>query len=73
MVRTPGVCGGEPRIAGTRIPVRVVEAYRRAGATLKHLGEAFPEVPRAGLRAALRYAATNRTELSRLIRANETA
>ena len=30
---TPGVCGGDPRIAGTRIPVWTLEQYRRLGMT----------------------------------------
>ena len=28
---TPGVCGGEPRIAGTRINVRIIESYDARG------------------------------------------
>ena len=28
---TAGVCGGDPRIAGTRIPVWTLEHYRRLG------------------------------------------
>ena len=30
---TAGVCGGDPRIAGTRIPVWTLEHYRRLGLT----------------------------------------
>ena len=30
---TPEVCGGDPRIAGTRIPVWTLEQYRRLGLT----------------------------------------
>jgi uncharacterized protein (DUF433 family) len=44
---TPGVCGGEPRIAGTRIPVRTLEQYRRLGLTEAQILDAYP-----GLRAA---------------------
>ncbi len=28
---TPGICGGRPRIAGTRVPVHRVAAYFRMG------------------------------------------
>jgi uncharacterized protein (DUF433 family) len=31
--RTPGVCGGDACIAGTRIPVWVLEGFRRLGWT----------------------------------------
>ncbi len=46
---TPGVCGGDPRIAGTRIPVWTLEQYRRLGLSEAQILGAFP-----GLRAAER-------------------
>ena len=39
---TPGVCGGDPRIAGTRIPVWTLEHYRRLGLTEAQILGAFP-------------------------------
>ena len=44
---TPGVCGGDPRIAGTRIPVWTLEQYRRLGMTEAQILASYP-----GLRAA---------------------
>ena len=39
---TPGVCGGEPRVSGTRIPVWVLEQARRLGATDADLLRSYP-------------------------------
>ena len=38
---TPGVCGGDPRIAGTRIPVWTLEHYRRLGLSEARILDAF--------------------------------
>ena len=37
----PDVCGGEPRIVGTRIPVWLLEQARRLGASERELLEAY--------------------------------
>jgi uncharacterized protein (DUF433 family) len=51
----PGVNGGYPVIAPTRIAVRlIVEAYRETG-DLDEVAEAFPQLRPAQIQAALDY------------------
>lgn len=52
-----GVCGGEPVITGTRIPLRVVLAYLAAGHTEEQILEEFPILTREAIRAAIAFAA----------------
>lgn len=42
MESTPGVCGGEPCIVGTRIPVWALEQARRLGINEADLLRAYP-------------------------------
>ncbi len=42
IVRTPDVCGGDARVAGTRIPVWVLVQYRQLGATEADLLHMYP-------------------------------
>ena len=46
---TPDVCGGEPRIAGTRIPVWTLEQGRRLGASEAELLRDYPGLRRPTL------------------------
>ncbi len=39
---TPGVCGGEPRIVRTRIPVWILEQARRLGTSEADLLRSYP-------------------------------
>jgi uncharacterized protein (DUF433 family) len=70
---TPGVCGGEPRIAGTRIPVRTLEEYRRQGLSEAQILSAFPTLRAADLVNAWTYVAAHPDEIERDILANEGA
>ena len=70
---TPGVCGGEPRIAGTRIPVRTLEQYRRLGLTEAQILESYPGLRAADLVNAWAYVAEHPDEIERLIREDEEA
>jgi uncharacterized protein (DUF433 family) len=56
IVQTPGVCGGLPRIAGTRFPVWVLLSYRNRGMSDSELLEQFPALSRIDLAAAWRFA-----------------
>ncbi|MBK9056201.1 MAG: DUF433 domain-containing protein [Chloroflexi bacterium] len=42
MVSTLGICGGAPRIAGTRIPVWTLVQYRQLGSSGRLLQPAYP-------------------------------
>ena len=70
---TPGVCGGDPRIAGTRIPVWTLEHYRRLGLTEAQILGAFPTLRAADLVNAWIYVADHPDEIERHIRENEEA
>ncbi len=64
IVSTPDTCGGEPRIAGTRIKVRhVVGWVEVAGGSVAYVIEQFPHLTRAGIHAALAYYWAHKDEI----------
>ena len=70
---TPEVCGGDPRIAGTRIPVWTLEHYRRLGLTEAQILGAFPALRAADLVNAWFFVAGHLDDVDRQIRENEEA
>ena len=70
---TPGVCGGEPRIVRTRIPVWVLEQGRRLGLSEAGLLQAYPTLRADDLANAWNYVAARRNEIEAQISANEAA
>jgi len=70
-VKTHGVCGGNARIAGTRIPVWILELERRLGMSDHQLLRRHPSINAGLLRDALRYADANPEEIERQIASNE--
>lgn len=52
----PRVCGGRPVIKGTRIPVAVILGQLAEGETWDSLLAGYPELTRADIQAALRFA-----------------
>jgi class 3 adenylate cyclase/uncharacterized protein (DUF433 family) len=67
----PGVCGGDPCIVRTRIPVWVLEQYRRLGASDIDLLRAYPALRATDLANAWVYVRAHRDEIEQQIRANE--
>lgn len=59
IVSHPEICGGRPRIEGTRITVADILAALAAGDTIDELVADFPYLSREGIHAALKYAAEN--------------
>lgn len=53
----PDVCGGEPHLKGTRVPVHVVLSHLAAGDTEDVILQNFPSISREDIRACLEYAA----------------
>lgn len=53
--RTPGVCGGRARVAGTRIPVWTLHTLWRAGADDDQVLAAYPALSVSQLRAVRAY------------------
>ena len=56
IVKTPGTCGGRPRIDGHRIRVRdIVDLYVKRGLSAEEVAEAYPSITLAQIHAALAY------------------
>ena len=53
----PGVCSGKPVIRGTRIMVRNILGMVAGGYTVERVLQAYPELAREDVEAALEYAA----------------
>ena len=71
--RTPGVCGGDACIAGTRIPVWVLEDFRRLGWTEAKILASYPTLGASDLATAWAFVEAHRAEIDEAIRTNETA
>jgi uncharacterized protein (DUF433 family) len=69
----PDVCGGEPRIVRTRIPVWVLEQARRLGTSEADILKAFPTLHAEDLANAWAYVRQHRAEIDQQIAANESA
>src|SRR4051812_1502556 len=64
IVKTPGVCGGQPRIAGTRIKVKHVYTWvEQMGMTPAQVVAEYPHLTRAQVHAALAYYWSHRDEI----------
>lgn len=68
---TAGVCGGEPCIVRTRIPVWILERARQLGTGEADLLRAYPTVRAQDLVNAWAYVESHRDEIERQIRENE--
>ena len=71
ITKTPGVCGGDACIEGTRIPVWVLVGYRRLGVSESELLHAYPTLSATDLANAWVYAEANSSEIETAILDNE--
>jgi len=62
VVSDPDICGGEPCVAGTRIPVWVVLSHLAAGEDIETILYNFPRLSREDILACLEYASYLATE-----------
>lgn len=69
----PGVCGGEPCIVRTRIPVWLLEQARRSGVNEADLLRCYPTLRAEDLGNAWAYVRAHRAEIEQQIRENEAA
>ena len=67
----PGVCGGDPCIVRTRIPVWVLEQARRLGVSEADLLRSYPTLRAEDLANAWAYVRSHCEEISREIKENE--
>ncbi len=70
---TPEVCGGEPRIVRTRIPVWVLVQARHLGTSEADLLKSYSTLRAEDLANAWGYYRTHREEIEQQIRENEEA
>jgi uncharacterized protein (DUF433 family) len=68
-----GVCGGEPCIVRTRIPVWLLEQARRLGASEADLRRSYPTLRAEDLANAWAYVRSHRDEVEAKIHENEAA
>ena len=71
--KTPGVAGGEACVVRTRIPVWVLEGYRRLGWNEARLLENDPTLRAADLVNAWAYADAHPEEIERAMQLNQEA
>jgi uncharacterized protein (DUF433 family) len=69
----PGVCGGDPCIVRTRIPIWILEQARRLGTSESELLHAYPTLRAEDLANAWAYVRSHRQEIEDRIRENEVA
>lgn len=70
IVETPGICGGSPRIHGTRIPVWGLEVGRRAGRSNANLLEAYPSLTVTDLEAAWAFVEDHQVQIEKELERN---
>jgi len=73
IVKTPGVCGGEARVEGSRIALWMLEEARRAGCTDGEILEDYPALDAARLSGVWAYVEANPEEIERCIFENSKA
>jgi uncharacterized protein (DUF433 family) len=69
----PRICGGEPRIMRTRIPVWTLEQARRLGISEADLLRSYPTLRAEDLANAWAYVRAHQDEIEQQIRENESA
>ncbi len=69
--KTPGVCGGDARVAGTRIPVWSLVIWKNLGMSDEKLLTEFETLSPAGLKNAWAYYASNKEEVDSQVAENE--
>lgn len=70
---TPNVCGGEPCIVRTRIPVWILERARQLGSSEADLLRAYPTLRAQDIVNAWAYVDSHREEIERQIVEDEEA
>ena len=72
IVQDEGICGGQPRIAGTRIKVQhIAIEYERLGWTPDQICEAHTNLTLADVHAAIAYYFDHKSEIDEAIKKDE--
>ena len=59
----PHILGGEPKVRGTRLPVRTIVVAYQGWGDVDRVLEAYPELTRRDVEDALAYYRTHRAEI----------
>jgi uncharacterized protein (DUF433 family) len=70
---TPDICGGRPRVAGTRVPVHRIAGYYRLGYSPEEMLPLLNSLTLAQVHAALAYALANPEEIERALHEEQAA
>ncbi|MCK9420902.1 MAG: DUF433 domain-containing protein [Nitrospirae bacterium] len=62
IVSDPNICGGEPCVKGTRIPVHIILSHLAAGENYETILRNFPRLKSEDIKACLEYASFLATE-----------
>jgi uncharacterized protein (DUF433 family) len=62
IISNPDICGGEPRIMNTRIPVHIILSHLAAGDDVDAILKNFPRITQNDIKACLEYASYLATE-----------
>ena len=62
IIRDPQICGGEPVIKGTRVPIRTILASLAEGARIEEILEDFTTLTEHDVRAVIAFAASSAEE-----------
>lgn len=68
-----GICGGEPVIVGTRIPVRVLYKRVSSGDTIETIHHSYPQLTPAQIYDALSYCYDHIDEIADYIQEEESS
>ena len=68
VARVKGVCGGQPVVKGTRVPIRIIAVCWRGGMSPEEIRDAYPHLTLAQIFDALSYAEDHSPEIERLIK-----
>lgn len=62
IISDPNICGGEPCIRGTRIPVHIILSHLASGEDYDTILKNFPDIEKEDILACLEYSAYLSTE-----------
>ena len=71
LVKTPGVCGGRLRVAGTRITVDRIATLYRQGESPEEIARTYPHLTLVQIYTALAYYHAHRDEVDRELAATD--
>lgn len=62
IIRDPKICGGQPVVKGTRVPIRTILASLSEGASIEEILLDFPTITTNDVRAVIAFAAGSAVE-----------